>query len=375
MPERRGGETSMKTLKILHAADLHLDSAFEALPARKAARRRSEQRELLLSLAALAERESVDLVLLPGDLFDGENTYYETGEALEKMLDAIRVPVFIAPGNHDFYSDNSPYTRLKERENVHIFKDSSIRCVRLEKQGVRVFGGAFTDKNVGPELNALHADREEGLWNVLCAHAQAGFDPVDENALAASGMDYAALGHIHKPSGLRKSGDTWYSWPGCPEGRGFDETGDRFVNVITLSDGGCDIRPCCVQKRRYQILTVDVTDTDPLIAVHSALAADTAGDIYRILLTGEVDSPLNMDRLENNLRELFFELQLRDNTRLRRSVWDKAGEDTLRGLFLKKLREQYDAADEAGKLTVEQAARWGIAALDNMEEVISHDDP
>ena len=47
----------MKNIKILHTADLHLDSAFEALPAGKAAIRRAEQRELLSRLAELARSE------------------------------------------------------------------------------------------------------------------------------------------------------------------------------------------------------------------------------------------------------------------------------------------------------------------------------
>ena len=77
-----------------------------------------------------------------------------------------------------------------------------------------------------------------------------------------------------------------------------------------------------------------------------------------------------------NLSELFFELQLRDETRIRRSLWEKAGDDTLRGLFLKKLRRKYDEApDEAGRRAVEQAARWGLAALDRREEAVRHDDP
>ena len=68
-------------------------------------------------------------------------------------------------------------------------------------------------------------------------------------------------------------------------------------------------------------------------------------------------------------------LQLRDETRLRRSVWERAGDDTLRGLFLKKLRAKYDAArDDEQRRRIEQAARWGLAALDNMEEVAKHED-
>lgn len=97
----------MSTIRILHSADLHLDSPFEGLSHGKAAVRRVEQRRLLSRMAELAQREHVDLVLLSGDLLDSSCTYLETGEELIRSLQAMAVPVFIAPGNHDF----TPRTR------------------------------------------------------------------------------------------------------------------------------------------------------------------------------------------------------------------------------------------------------------------------
>ena len=129
MPKRGGDTTDMSAIKLLHAADLHLDSPFEALPAGKAAIRRREQRELLDALARLAASERVDLVLLSGDLLDSSSTYFETGESLIQALRSIPAAVFIAPGNHDFYSPKSPYARLQMPENVHIFTERSMRCL------------------------------------------------------------------------------------------------------------------------------------------------------------------------------------------------------------------------------------------------------
>ena len=203
------------------------------------------------------------------------------------------------------------------------------------------------------------------------------YDPITEAELADSGMDYVALGHVHKASGLKKAGNTWYSWPGCPEGRGFDETGEKTVNLVTLSDdGGCTLETRCIASRRYEDLTVDVTGADPLLAIHTLLPDESVRDVYRITLTGDVDERPDLNRLRANLMELFFELQLRDETTPRRSLWEKAGDDTLRGLFLKKLKEKYDAApDDTARRAVEQAARWGLAALDNREEAVRHEDP
>ncbi len=368
-------------LKILHAADLHLDSPFEALPAGKAAIRRAEQRRLLGALAELAAAEEVDLVLLSGDLLDSNSSYFETGEELVACLRRMAVPVFIAPGNHDPYVPGSPYARLRMPENVHVFTENALRSVVLPELNARVYGAAFTGRSSPALLTDFRAADEPGVWKLLCLHGEFGnplssYDPVTEEELAASGLSYAALGHIHTASGLRKAGDTWFAWPGCPEGRGFDECGEKTVNLVTLDDaGGCELKTASVSARRYAILPVDVTGADPLLAVITQLPDDTVRDVYRIVLTGETESAPDLRKLYANLSEMFFELQLRDETRLRRSVWESAGEDSLRGIFLKKLRQRYDgAADDEERKQIEQAARWGLAALNNAEEVVQHED-
>ena len=380
MLESGRDQTDMSNLRILHSADLHLDSPFEGLSAGKAAIRRGEQRELLRALGALARREKADLVLLAGDLLDSDNTYYETGEELVKCLGQIPAPVFIAPGNHDYYSAKSPYARLKLPENVHVFTQNAIEAVELPELGARVYGAAFTEKRSGALLRGFRAEKQGDVWNLLCIHGEAGvkdsaYNPISQQELAESGMDYVALGHIHKASGLQKAGDTWYSWPGCPEGRGFDETGEKTVSLVELSEEGCRMETFPIASRRYEVMKVDVTGSDPLLAIHTQLPDETVSDIYRIVLTGEIEQSPDLNRLYSTLAELFFELQLRDETRLRRSVWEHAGEDTLRGLFLMKLKKRYDAAgSEEQRLAIEQAARWGLAALDNREEVAKHED-
>ena len=60
----------MSVIRILHAADLHLDSPFEGLGQDKAACRRAEQRALLGRLTEVQKREGAQLVLLSGDLLD-----------------------------------------------------------------------------------------------------------------------------------------------------------------------------------------------------------------------------------------------------------------------------------------------------------------
>lgn len=364
----------MKNIKILHTADLHLDSAFEALPAGKAAIRRAEQRELLSRLAELARSERADLVLLAGDIFDGGGTYFETGAEFVRCLRDMSVPVFIAPGNHDPYDARSPYAKLDIPQNVRIFTERDVECAELPELGVRVYGAAFTGSTDGPDITNIRTERAEGTWNILCAHGEVGFDPVNEQVLSASGLDYAALGHIHKASGLRRSGGTWYSWPGCPEGRGFDETGEKHVYIVTLGSG-CSVKPVCIAQRKYEILNVELKSGDAVSDVLAALPENTRSDVYRIVLRGEAAEPPQPDAIISAVGERFFSLQMRDETRLKRDVWESAGEDNLRGRFLMRLKTAFDEAKtDAEREKITQAARWGLAALDNHEEVVRHDD-
>ena len=131
-------------LKLIHASDFHLDSPFSGLGPEQAALRRGEQRELLARLADLAREKRADLVLLSGDLLDSERVFRETVQALAGALAAIPCPVFIAPGNHDFYSPASPYASLDWPSHVHLFTSGEMEAVPLPELNCTVYGRAFT---------------------------------------------------------------------------------------------------------------------------------------------------------------------------------------------------------------------------------------
>lgn len=369
----------MRMIKLLHAADLHLDSPFEGMPAGKAAQRRCEQRQLLGRIARIAEAEQVQLVLLAGDLFDSENTYAETAEEVIRTLGAMGVPVFISPGNHDYYGSRSPYAKLKFPDNVHIFRNNSVECVELPELGARVWGAAFTDRYSPCLINGFKAQKQDDTLDIMCIHgeinASSQYNPMTEQQLAESGMDYAALGHIHKGSGLKKAGKTWYAWPGCPEGRGFDETGDKEIYIVGIIDGECRIKPVKTAQRRYEILNVDLGGKDALEAIKDRLDDKTGSDIYRIVLRGESGEAPDICALHRTLENRFFSLQLRDETTVNRDIWQGAGEDTLRGQFLIRLKAAYEnARDDSERDKITQAVRWGLAALEKREEAVRHDD-
>ena len=365
----------MNTVRLLHAADLHLDSAFEALPGTLAAQRRREQRQLLRALPALAKAQGAQLILLSGDLLDTDSPYGETVRMLADAFAETDMHVFISPGNHDYYTANAPYARLRFSDNVHIFTRAHLEPVDLPELGVCVWGAAFEDKSCPGLLRGFSVARADERIHLLCVHGEVGdpsspYNPMSEAELAASGFDYAALGHVHTCSGLRRAGNTFYAWPGCAEGRGFDETGEKGVLIADVSRAHAEATFVPLGGRRYEKLTVDVTGRDPLAAVRTELPQGAAQHIYRITLTGVRDRAPNLTQLRAGLEGRVFAMQLRDETQLRRDVWASAGEDTLRGLFLAALKRDYDAAEtDEARERLTSAARGGLAALDRDEEV------
>lgn len=353
-------------IKILHAADFHLDSAFASLPPEKAAARRREQRAALEQLAALCD--GCDLVLLSGDLFDSARVYRDTLDALKRFFAAVQAEIFIAPGNHDWLAEGSPYLTEDWGERVHIFKSDTVERVRLD--ACDVYGAAFTAQEMPPLLDGFHVADPDRL-NLMVLHgelqANSVYNAVSAEAIAASGLDYLALGHIHKAE-ARMFGRTLCAWPGCLMGRGFDECGEKGVYRVTADKNGVQTEFVPLRTRKYEILSVEAGD-DPLAAIEAALPADTENDCYRILLNGESDA-VDLSALEAALAPRFYSLSVRDRTRPKQALWAAAGDDTLRGHFLRELKEQYDTADEDLRRKLAAAAKLGTALMDGREAAL-----
>ena len=356
--------------KVLHAADFHLDSAFRALPEEQARLRRQESRELPGRLVDWANDHGARLMLLAGDLFDSDQLYSQTAQMLAQALSRFRGTVVIAPGNHDWLSAASPYRQPIWPENVHIFLGRGMERLALPELQCTVYGAAFTAPEE-PEsgLRGFYA-QPDGSARIMVLHGDVGsregrYRPLTPEEIASTGLDYLALGHVHAPSAMNRAGSTVWAYPGCPQGRGFDETGDRGFLFGDVEPGRVDMQCVPFARRRYEILTVDVSQGDALDAIRRSLPPDTSRDIYRIRLTGETAEPLTLAPLERALSGEFFRLELRDDTRLRRDLWDRCGDDTLRGLFLGQLRREYDGADPRRQKEIEQAVRFGLAAMDN----------
>lgn len=360
------------SVRLIHAADLHLDSAFEGLGSEKAALRRSEQRGLIRRLGDLCIDRRADILLLCGDIFDSEYIYKETGETLLEVLSGLNIPVFITPGNHDWVSRRSPYARLAFPDNVYIFTEERLRAAVLEDLGVTVWGAGYTSNTCPPLLRGRRIPKQNGMLDVLALHAEVGnamsaYCPVSEQDLALSGFDYAAFGHVHSFSGARKAGKSVYAWPGCPAGRGFDECGEKGVIQADVTSGNSRIAFVPMGAWQYKKLYVKAGE-DPLAAASDSVPDNARRDIYKIIFTGEcIDSP-DLAYLRQCLSPRFFHLVLADETVPAPDLWKRAEEDTLTGLFLRRMHRRLNSSEsEEERRLVLEAVRLGAAALEGRE--------
>ena len=360
-------------IRILHAADLHLDSPMQTLPAEKAAQRRRELLALPDKLRSLAESEGAQLLLLSGDVTDTPKPSREAAEALFRALRAVEIPVFIAPGNHDYYRKGGLWDYIGQLPNVHVFTEPRLSCEELEDYGLRVWGAGYRDSLCPGLLEGFNC-ADGGDWlDILCLHAHvtrspSPYCPVTEEELGMSGLAYAALGHVHSFSGEHTVGSCTYAWPGCTAGTGFDECGDKGVIVADIGERRRSVRFVPLGERRFLNVAADASQ-DPFSAVLSALPEGAERDICRVTFTGERETPLDMDALRALLAPRFFHLELRDETVRRRDLWEGCGDGSLRGIFLQNMREKLSAAEsEEERQTILLAVRCAVAALEGGEE-------
>lgn len=329
-------------LKILHSADWHLDSPFGGFSGAQRALLKKEQKELPGKIAELCLREGCDLVLLAGDLFDGEPVR-DTVETVKKALERCGVPVLIAPGNHDFCKAGSPWQEETWPENVYIFK-GGLEAISIQGLDCRVYGAGFQSMDCESILAGFQAEGDEayciGLFHGDPMQKNSPYNAVTTTQVKNSGLDYLALGHIHK-AGAFRAGNTLCAWPGCPMGRGWDETGEKGVCIVTLEDEA-QIRPVSLDTLRFYEMEVHVGE-NPMAALENALPAVGSDDFYRVTLTG--DGPVEEKKLCNALAD-FPNLELRDETLPPLDLWADADEDSLEGVYFGMLKKAMEADPE-----------------------------
>lgn len=321
-------------LKILHTADWHMDTPFTSFSEEQRTYLRREQLKIPGKIAEICRRENCDLVLLAGDVFDGTPSR-EAIDAVRQALDDCAVPVFVTPGNHDYCEAGSPWREESWPGNVTVFR-GALESVVVPELDCRVYGAGYHSMDCGPLLEGFHAQGTE-KYQIAVLHgdpvtANSPYCPITMGQVRDSGLHYLALGHIHK-AGKFQAGATLCAWPGCPMGRGWDETGERGICIVSLEETA-QLRFIPLDAPRFYEVEADLSE-DPENTLDGILPAAGSGDFFRLTLTGQTDA----DPEEIRQRcAAFPNLILRDRTQPKENLWEDVGSDTFRGVYFRMLK-------------------------------------
>ena len=374
-PDHKGETINM--LKLLHIADLHLDSRFIGLSLSESAKRRADMRVVFKNALDLARNEGCHAVLISGDLFDGE---YYTSDTLDFLCECFKsMPkcrFIIAPGNHD---STSPYRLDLFPENVYIFKSEDVTPFAFDELELTVYGYAFTSSVYGKNPLDGFSVTSGSTFNVLCAHTEldnpiSSYAPIPTRALSFSGFDYAALGHIHTKDDISNIGETVYAYSGCIAGRDHSEYGEKGGIIVTLDISGGKktvntkrVRLCpWIYKTVNISLKESTTEENALELITDKIrpyfpTSDTE-HIIRLRLTGEVGYELDPSEIRQKLAP-FGVADVQNETVFSYSSLSLDEDFSLRGEFYRVLKPLLTSDDPEDRKNAVRALKYGLSAL------------
>lgn len=369
-------------LKVIHTADLHLDSPFSLGNAATAALRREELRETFRRLCRYISEQKADLVLIAGDLFDRKFVTKNTVDLVVREFAALPdVRFVITPGNHDYYSPDSIWAKTDFPANVTVFKSETLSRVSFEirRQKVDVYGYAFTSISMDHCPFTEHQAEDPCAINILVAHGNM-LDknredcPISLADIRSTDFDYVALGHIHNLHEITSEGDQWYGYCGSPEPRDFGETGWHGIFTVDMdkTEDGFLCKPAFVKmaSRRYMVETLNVTGAEKseviAEAVRTMLSQRDYGEetLLRIKFAGEVAPAAEVPA--DAIRELCAELayvELVDETSPLFDYDYLAADPTIRGAYFRQLLPKLRSIDAREREVAAMALRCGLSVL------------
>ena len=291
----------MASFKFVHCADLHLGSRFEGITAKSPEQGRIMTESVFESfdrIADLASKEA-DLMVISGDIFDER---FETPQVRYRFAEALgkaKVPCFICLGNHDHvqsWTESIPYPG-----NVRVFgKDHESFSVDIRGSKVEVVGRSFPD--IHSRENPTAGIRgKDGIFSIAVLHGSmessddSDYAPCRLSDAANKGIDYWAMGHIHKRQVMAEHPHVVY--PGNIQGRNRKERGEKGAYLVTVTDNTVsELKFVPTQSIIWKDEEFDITGKDLPQLMGEIRSKVGRGCIARIILNGHghLDAPLRL---------------------------------------------------------------------------------
>lgn len=366
-------------LRILHTADLHLGAEFSGLGALSNTRK-AELKITADNIFKICRDNKIDFLLLAGDVFENNSVPENTVSAF--FADCQLCPdtkIIFAAGNHDPLTADSPFLKYNLPDNLTVLGDRD-ECITFDDKKTRIYGKSFGGVYMeGSDRFSIIPD-DDDFVNILVLHGDFSTDksgvynPISLDFLENSKMDYVALGHIHEFSGIKKTGNTYFAYPGAPEPHGFDEIGPKGVICGEVGKSYCNLTFVETAKRtyRYEEIAISASKSSCDIAeiILSALkekyGEKYSDNLYKIALIGKVDAELiiNFAEITAHLLETVFFVKLRDKTEIAIDLSLVAKENTLRGKYVRIMLERC-AAEPQNSEQIMRGLHIGLKAFNS----------
>jgi DNA repair exonuclease SbcCD nuclease subunit len=259
---------------FLHAGDIHLDSPLKGLFPYEGApdvdEIRGATRHALDNLVGFVLSEKVPLVIIAGDLYDGDWQDFNTPLYFAKQMQRLGeagVRVAVVRGNHD--AANRMTKTLVMPENVKLFRARKPETWILEDLGVAVHGQSYATQDVTENLATAYPDPIPGMLNIGVLHCLISgsqghlpYAPCTLDELAAKGYDYWALGHVHAYAELREQPLIVYS--GCSQGRHIKETGPKGCVLVEAENSTLKTEFVPLDVFRWVKVTADISGAETM---------------------------------------------------------------------------------------------------------------
>ncbi len=365
-------------VKIIHCADIHIGSADTSLGL-LAQKRRLETLMTFERIIDTARENAVQIIALSGDLFDSNDIERSLSDAVfEKIASIPEIKVIYAAGNHDPLNSCSPFLKRQLPENLYVFKTSD-DCITFDDLKVRVYGKSFENcYQSGNETFSITPPQDDYV-NLMVIHGElksdinSNYNAITPTFVKTCGMDYIALGHVHKRSEIGKMGDTYFAYCGCPEGQGFDETDAKGIYIGEIGKGTCNLEFLEMAKRKHIVekFTISNEETSDEIAANIlSILSEKYGEkyfenLYKIEISGEVEEDFSLPKEEicERLCEKVFFAKIKDLTQPSLDLETLSKEPTLKGLFVKNMLEKISNAADEEKADLEGALLLGLKAF------------
>lgn len=356
-------------IKFVHTGDIHLGLQFNKVSFHKdkAVLRRRELWSTFERIVNYCIKESIDFLFVAGDLF--EYDYFTIGD-IKRVRDIFEkaegVNILIVAGNHDILNSKSLYNRVVWSPNVTIFQNKLEKKVFSDLDTV-VYGYSWDRSEIKDSdlFNDFQYENEDYDKNkILILHGdinkESKYLPLTLEGLNNLGMDYIALGHIHKPIIYNDK----IAYCGTPEPLDFGELGQRGIIQGVIEKGKTKFEFIPFSARCFYQEDIDVDGDMSYLDIKEKIKSIQTGnpekDFYRIYLKGYIQNDISLENLYGDIEEYFYHLELFDETipDYDLDALELLHKNNIVGQFIRKMKDK-----DLNKRCVKEALYIGLEVL------------